>query len=287
MIGVDPNQVFEAKVASATGVNIWLVGYTHNGVTFLTNAVDKSLTVTSTWTDIDISADTGGDTAIGVIVEHIYSGSNPFYGLRKKGSTDNRVMRQLAHHWAIIGVDPNEVFQGHVTDLPADFFVVGYVTSGAVFKTNADDISLGSTGAYTDIDISTETGTNTATGAFIEVYHSPAVGYNYALRKKGNSEDIYKTAQEHPWAVVPVDGTETLQGKIQSTNLDFFLVGYSTNSPPAPSTAISSAANQAFNVGDPATGISTITVNINYRISRRSNFIINYKNTTSKGFHAC
>ena len=159
-------------VSVPVSVDIWLVGYTHDGVTFFTNAPDKSLGVTSAWTDIDVSADTGADTAIGVIIEYLDNAGTGHFGLRMNGSTDNRVLRQLAHPWTIVGVDANEVFEGQVTDLGDDFFLAGYVTSGAVFKTNADDISLSTTGAYTDIDISGLTGADTATGAFIEVFNS-------------------------------------------------------------------------------------------------------------------
>ncbi|GAI62390.1 unnamed protein product, partial [marine sediment metagenome] len=45
-IGVDTNRVFEAYVESTTNIDIYLIGYTVSGVTFKTNADDKSLGTT-------------------------------------------------------------------------------------------------------------------------------------------------------------------------------------------------------------------------------------------------
>ena len=229
MIGVDVNRIFEADIANS-GVAIWLVGYTTAGATFFTNAVDKSLAGTGAWTDIDISTDTGSDTAIGAIIEYHDVGGTGDFGLRKNGSTDNRVRRNLGHAWAVVGVDASEILEGYITDAGNDFYLVGYITAGAVFKTNADDISLGSTGAYATIDLSSYIGTDTMTGAFIETYSAVAGGgNNYAFRTMGSSEDIYRKSYEHAWAIVETDANNQIEGKISSTNEDFFLVGYATS----------------------------------------------------------
>jgi len=166
MIGVDANRVFEAYVEQ-TDMTLRLAGYTTAGVRFFTNAKDKSLTALDTWTNIDISADTGADTAIGAIIQ-IDGQWQQAYGVRMKGSTDNRI-RDTRHSWAVIGVDRDEVFQGIITGLNTDFYLVGYITAGADFKTNADDISVVIPAApFVDIDISTltgATGTVTVVGA--------------------------------------------------------------------------------------------------------------------------
>ena len=163
MIGVDANRVFEAYIA-ATDMTLRLAGYTGAGVTFFTNAKNKSLTALNTWTDIDISADTT-DTAIGAIIQ-IDGEFNEAFGVRMKGSTDNRI-KDARHAWAVIGVDSAEVFQGNITDLSMDFYLVGYITQGAVFKTNAYDISVTIPAApFVDIDISTLTGSVATLTAF-------------------------------------------------------------------------------------------------------------------------
>ena len=166
MIGVDSGRVFQAFIQN-TDMTLRLAGYTTAGVTFFTNAWKKSLSVVNTWTDIDISAHTGADPAIGAIIEIDGNWQKP-YGVRMKGSTDNRIW-DTRHSWAVIGVDSAEVFQAYITALNVDFYLVGYITKGAVFHTNAHDISVTIPGApYVDIDISTLTGataTLTAVGA--------------------------------------------------------------------------------------------------------------------------
>ncbi|MFQ5908897.1 MAG: hypothetical protein ACE5JE_08770 [Thermoplasmata archaeon] len=223
MIGINETQIFQANVADITGMDLWLTGYTTSGVTFFTNAVDKSLGSTGSWVDIDISGDTGADTAIGAIVE-IDGAWTEDFGLRMKGSSDNRVAHGR-HTWAIVGVDGGEVFQGNITATTIDFFVVGYVTSGATFFTNAVDKSLTSTGSWLEIDISGDTGSNTANGAFLEV--NSGQSNDYGLRKNGSSENILNRGAFSNWGFVEVDANETLEGQIANLASDFYLVGYS------------------------------------------------------------
>jgi len=83
MIGVDSNRIFEVYVEN-TGIKTYLLGYTMGGVTFFTNWIDKTPTTDGTWQDVDISSDTGGDTAIGAIFYVLsQSGNGLSYGLRK------------------------------------------------------------------------------------------------------------------------------------------------------------------------------------------------------------
>ena len=48
---------------------------------------------------------------------------------------------------------------------------------------------------------------------------------NYGLREDGSAEDIYRDAYWHPWAIVKCANL-IIEGKIESTDVDFFLVGY-------------------------------------------------------------
>lgn len=221
-VGVDSNRVLELY-AEDTYVNFSLVGYFGSDASFFTNAVDKSLGSTGSWTDIDISSDTGGDTAIGAIFEVIGVNWPRDYGFRKNGSTDNRVKRHYRHSAAIVGVDGSEICEGNIGNTDMDFFLLGYITADSTFNTNATNLSLGSTGSWTDLSALP----SGATGGFIEVITSGE--YDFGLRKNGSSEDIYKGpgGQEHAWGMVEADGSRLIEGKIANTNLDFFLVGYS------------------------------------------------------------
>lgn len=222
-IGVDANRVAEIYISS-TSVKIYLVGYYADDAAFFTNAVDKSLASSGSWIDIDISSDTGGDTAIGAVFETHSGQSTADYGFRKNGSTDDRRAGSGYYNNAsIIGVDSSEICEGYTASTAKDFYLVGYILSDSTFITNATDLSLGSTGSYIDLS-ALPAG---AIGGYIEIYMTST--YNAALRKNGSAEDIYRDANwEHVWAIVECDGDRIIEGKIENVAVDFFLIGYPT-----------------------------------------------------------
>jgi hypothetical protein len=222
-IGIDANRIFEAWVGSATDVDVFLVGYTTSGVTFFTNAYDKtpSCSFPQAWEDIDCSSEC--PNAIGLIFEIQGGDVLEGYGLRRKGSTDDITGSGKEHcqFAAIIGCDSNQVCQGILSaDVGLSFYLIGYITTGCVFNTNATDLSLGSTGSWLDLSALP----SGAIMGFIEV--KSALTYDYGLRKNGSSEDIYGDAARHPWGIVECDDNQLIEGKIGNTDLDFFLIGY-------------------------------------------------------------
>lgn len=224
-IGVDSNRILELYLGSTTYTTVYLVGYFTDEAVFFTNAVDKSLTVTSTWTDIDISADTGTDTAIGAIFEvvHIANGYR-WYDFRKNSSTDNFSGGSndvKSHNGVIVGVDANEICEAIIESTDVDFFLVGYVTKDMVFNTNATDMSLSTTGAWTDLTALP----SGATGAFFNV---PIGADAFGLRQNGSTENIVNT-YPHAWAMVAADSNGLIEGYSTWGLVKFYMVGYTTS----------------------------------------------------------
>jgi len=217
--GVDADRIFEAYVQSTSYIDIYLVGYTMSGVTFFTNAYDKSLATINEWTDIDCSAE--APDAIGLIFEG-YSGAGKYVGFRKNGSSDDRTGYSYYRLWTMIGCDASQVCEGYTSYTNYDFFLIGYITDGCTFNTNATDVSLGSTGSWQDLPALPAD----SIMGFIEV--NASVGADYGLRKNGSSEEIYLMAAYHPWAFVECDASYIIEGKIADTGIDFFVVGYAT-----------------------------------------------------------
>ncbi len=229
-IGIDESRIFQTYYANNGDFHIYLVAYTATGVNFFDNAYDKSLGVTAAWTDIDCSAECPG--AIGIIIEvHNTTGVARLYNVRKKGSTDGRYStfpqcsidaNRIA--WAIIGCDASQVFQGIISDVGVDFYVVGYVTAGAVFKTNADDISLTEAEVWKEINLSAEAPSGIM--AFVEINPSSAF-YDNGLRKNGSTEDICSETNQQ-FAMVPCDSGQIIEGKVTGPPISvyFFLIGY-------------------------------------------------------------
>jgi len=223
-IGVDANRIFEAYIgAYSPNLEIWLVGYTKDGVTFFDNGYDKSLGTPYVWTDIDCSTEC--PNAIGLIFE-VHPVTQSSFGFRKNGSADNRWEGVLGHnsHTVIIGCDASQICEGRIGSTDCDFYLIGYITAGATFNTNATDLSLGTVDTWLDL-ASLPSG---AVMGFIEVFNTPATANQYGLRKNGSSENIYRKGVFYPWAFVECDTAGLIEGKIEDTGIDFFLIGYAT-----------------------------------------------------------
>jgi hypothetical protein len=259
MVGCDGSRIFEVYMENAA-VKTYLLGYTTAGVTFFTNATDKSTGTTGSYVDIDISGDTGASTAIGAvfIVKNTSSTARSMQ-LRKNGSGDNRYTN-LMSGWAtagIIGVDGSEICEQKISNTAVDMYLVGYVTTGAVFFTNAVNKSTGTTGSYVDTDITSDIGTDDATGAILEF--DGGSGYLAAVRNNGAAYDHYGYI-EHGYGVCAIDNGDVFEQKIANSNMDLFLVGYTTHTGTF-YRSVGTAAGTLYSTGDCTVpyGGSTVT----------------------------
>jgi hypothetical protein len=224
IVGLDANRKCQGDIESIL-VDFFLIGYTETDATFFTNAVDKSMSVSGVWTDIDLSGDVAAGT-VAAIFEVINTGSTSAkeFGLRKNGSADNRHkdVFEYHHNYMIVGVDANRKCEGWIESNDVDFYLLGYLTMGQA-ETNAHNRSLGTTGSYVDIDESGNAPSG-ATGVFGELF-APNMN-NYGARKNGTSFDYYKKGMRHDSLMVGLDANQKWEGKIDNTGLDFYTMGY-------------------------------------------------------------
>ena len=114
------------------------------------------------------------------------------------------------------------------------------VDGGWTWFVSGVDISLGTTGAWTDIDISGSVPVG-ATGAVVEVVNSHnSTSRNGALRSKEDTNDYMSNPNyaeilggTHRWQIVKIDSNRVIQGRIDHTNVDFKLLGYTVGSDPS------------------------------------------------------
>jgi hypothetical protein len=223
-VGVDASNIFEAYVGNAS-VQIWLVGYHTDDAVFFTTGVSKTLSgggMGDAWRGVDISADTGADTAIGAIFERV-SAAN--VGLRKNGSTDNRTQACDAHIWGECGVDGTENCDAYGSNGDV-YFLIGYVKSSAVYATNATNISLSTSGSWIDYAAA-----SASVAQLIETISS-ATTYTYGVRDKDDSATSlldYPGGASHAFDTVGVDASYVSQGNISNTGVDSYRLGYFTN----------------------------------------------------------
>ncbi len=230
-VGLDANRVFELSIADVASVDAYLVGYFTNDAVFYVNAPNISLGSTGSWLDIDISALTGTDTAIGAVVE-IYSNGNLSWGLRQNGSTDNRVIASRYRACAVIGVDGNEVMEGQIDNVNCDFYLTGYITKNATFNVNASVLSPTVKNSWQDL-AALPAG---ATGRIIEV--TDGILNPFGLRKNGSSEDIRLIPnRSHAYGLIEADAAGIVEGFMSSSsNGGFYGIGY-MEAPPTPAIA--------------------------------------------------
>ncbi|GAI63980.1 unnamed protein product, partial [marine sediment metagenome] len=116
----------------------------------------------------------------------------------------------------------SQVIEGEIRDLNVDFHVIGYIYQGAVFHTNAPDISPGSAEEWVDTDLSTDAPKSVM--AFVEI-DLTYTGAEAGVRKHGSSEDIHRFKM-HQWMPVAVDSALHIDIYTYATNREFHLTGY-------------------------------------------------------------
>jgi hypothetical protein len=225
-VGIDANLQFECYGGGAG--TLLLVGYTASGVVFFDNAYDKTPGATLAWIDINCSVEC--PNAIGIIVELTVPAAdpNPYPQIRNNGSADDFAGATRYHEWQIIGCDGAQIFEGKIRDLTQKMYVVGYVTSGASFKVNATTKSVALANVWTTLDFSVEA----PHGIMLFIQYYGTNGWEYGLRKKGDTENIYtKALYSAAFGMVPCDAYQRIEAESSHNGGDgykFRLVGYAT-----------------------------------------------------------
>lgn len=235
--GVDNYRFFQAK-RSTPDVKIYLMAYIPDGAGgFLTEAANKSLLSTNSWTDINISSNTGSDKAkvAFLIVRHTANESSKYFALREKGSSDeffpDHKIGWLMSRGAVVGVDSDEIFQGAIQDTDTDFYLVGWLNEGyAETWANAKDYSAGTSGNWVTkqfTDVPDSVGSN---GVFFDFHFSQAVAdpwwYNVGIRKAGESYNNYYSTQRSFYGWVEINSNREAEQKVYHTDVDFWIWGY-------------------------------------------------------------
>lgn len=214
-------------------------------ITFITPS-SKSVTADNAWHNIDVTSDIpGGFSPSGVLVRYRWSGatSNGKAGFRHGDSTDTYVFEGRAETsgcWeqGAAGLNASNEFGYLFEGGSPTLQVIGFFDdTHVVFLTTAATFSPGT--SYTDADISSATGGDTATVAIFQICSDRTTAVaSFGWRQNGSSDDIYERpgggfdgnqAQNGCGMVlVGVDGSEVCEFKTSSTFvLDAaILIGY-------------------------------------------------------------
>jgi len=204
-------------------VSVFLDGYTGPGWHFLDSPV--SLTpglVVEMWNTIDCSAYAPG--AIGIIFEAHGGGWAWMY--RPNGGLFSPPAGSSSHGWGVCGVDAAQKWQVYPAAfggvLQLDISVIGYITAGANFRENFDNISLGVAGSYRDVDITPYLSGYKAAFVLLE---STSGSVEWDLRAKGSARDWQRDGGNKNFGVVKLDADDIFEGFVGDLACDFFLIG--------------------------------------------------------------
>lgn len=224
MVGLDENRKCQGYYENPGWQRFLLVGYTGENYTFFTNGTDIKPAVKDAWVDTDLSSYCPG--AIAAIIEVATHTTNQSHmGARKHGSTDDR--HPGSHHiWMVVGLDANQHLDLYETlfgTLALAFNLIGYITAGATFYTNADDISVVADGLYHTRSLAGYLASPVM--AFIELV-SGAGTQHYAIRKNAFTADIYHDSDNHNFAIIhPNTPNALIEEKLQNVTVQLYLLG--------------------------------------------------------------
>lgn len=165
--------------AGSTDFQLYCIGYFNEEATFFTNGQVLSA-LPNSWTDYNISAYVPS-TAIAAILTTDTNSYNT--NVRKKGSTDDLTNgNEYANKkFFIVGLDSAQTFQA--IGVPANgesLVLLGYMTSGIVWNTNAIRRTITSNNIFQSLPVSA-----TAAG-YLYLINAAATIAKFSLRKSGN-----------------------------------------------------------------------------------------------------
>lgn len=234
-VPIDSNRIFETYLEDSA-TKLYLIGYTDDAVVYKEPPVDITPSETGVWEDKDLSSEISN--AVGVIIQgygtHDYT---QYSGVRCNGSTDEFTYGEQykrCQKWYIIKVDAEDIIELKKSGAIAAFYLIAYLKSPIVMFTNGKDQSVGTTGAWTDCDVTTDTDAD-ADGAILFLKNA-GTGTNHDgnVRKNGSTDNRVnnkqirgsETAGKVVGCAIGMDSSQIFEYYIDSTDIDIYVIGY-------------------------------------------------------------
>lgn len=192
------------------------------------NPIDATPSTTGAFVDVDmdnyIASLPANVSGVLLKIDNTSTTTSYALGLRPNGSTDNRTdsIRRDGLIEAIIGVDADNIFECYIGNTAVKVWIIGYaLDSDFVAFTNGISKSVGS-GAWTDVGIAADTGTDTAKASVCEWTANVA----YGQRNNGSTDNRVIAPNSHGWWTSGVDASEIFEVYRTSGGNNPWLTGY-------------------------------------------------------------
>jgi len=245
LCGVDETQKFETYLQTKE-CHIYLIGWTDSAVYFYQNRIDKSLSKSGSWEEIDLSAEIPED-ATGVIFQIINTkkykllkDNNRKGSIRTAGSTDDADNTDICEGggriYALCGVKDGKI-EGFIEsgeEGNIKHYLVGYTKYPITFLQNHEDISLNYVNSRKLIGVRNKTSKD-ANGVILEIRnsdtktlfsaHQGALRMQYSFEEKTSVSYIPKDG--HICGLVGTDRSQRFEAEKGHNSVYFRLIGYS------------------------------------------------------------
>lgn len=196
-VGLDANGTFEYWTDSSTYIEIYLVGYFGNGVTFFTNFIDK-IPVNKV-----VYCSAQAPNATGLLWWGDRNGyGSPEFSVRHPDIPETwmqDVMYQTS--WAIAGCNESQACKVYRVSTVTKYWLIGYITEGVNFYTDAYRVVTMPSNGWQSIRYEQKN-----SEGFL-VAGTGYQGHEWGFRPIGSSEDVY--AERMTWTTALVGCNET------------------------------------------------------------------------------
>jgi hypothetical protein len=225
---VDSNDDAEVYIGNSA-VELWLYGYVKSDEGgYISSPPDITTTNVNQWEDVDISSDTGTDTATVAFVHTLVPSGEVAgqVGFRPNGSSKDDIVNSSYtsgdYKADLMVCDANEVFEAYRGGV-CEMYLMGYLTQD-VTDTSEADVSIGTSGSYTDIDLSSHMGSGDDF-AMLWLHPSNNTEYKWDVRPKGSTKEEYWDVLRGSTGWTFTDSNQVIQEKVENTACDTYVFG--------------------------------------------------------------
>lgn len=238
--GINSNGEVEIYIES-TDVLVYVIGYLESEAALYSDVNQYTFNVSSTgvWEKIDLSAHLSDPDTKFAIIEYSRLAATLGFNFRYPDSADNRVpTHSMSHGWYVVPVNGSGQIEVYSESNAQNFVLVGEIKANATVKTTSSDVSTGTTGSYTPIDVSALSPPANTVMAVLEANSTYSSGFRQmGVRPFGDTSytDLYSDTicyVSSQWWLVPItkdagdSNKEKFDAKIESTNVDFYVWGW-------------------------------------------------------------